>query len=91
MRKIVLAFMLLACVLVSCKETSMPHEHVPDDADCQRVQLCAECGEQLAEAGPHDYPDLPEAEKDGYMFYACRVCGKIDIVNEDGMPVVPVE
>lgn len=91
MKRIVMTCMLLACVLVSCKGNQVAHEHVPDDADCQHVQLCAECGVQLAEQGPHDYPDLPETEKDGYMFYVCRVCGKIRIVNVDGLPVVPVE
>lgn len=91
MKKIVLTCMLLACVLVSCQRNQVAHEHVPDDADCQQVQLCAECGEQLAEQGPHDYPEQPSAKKDGYSFYTCRVCGKIEIVNEDGLPVVPVE
>ena len=78
-------------MLAACKQKEMAHEHVPDGADCQHAQLCAECGEQLAEQGPHDYPDQPEAEKNGYSFYVCRVCGNIDIVNEDGLPFVPVE
>ena len=51
----------------------------------------SECGEALAEQGPHDYPEQPTAERDGYAFYVCRVCGEIEIVNEDGLPVVPVE
>ena len=83
--------MLLACVLAACKQNEAVHEHVPDGADCQHVQCCAECGEQLAEQGQHDYPQEPNAVKDGYSFYTCRVCGKIEIVNEDGLPVVPVE
>ena len=83
--------MLLACVLVACNDNEQVHEHVPDGADCQHVQYCAECSEQLAEQGPHDYPEQPIAEKDGYLFYTCRVCGRIEIVNEDGLPVVPVE
>ena len=91
MKKIVLTCMLLACVLASCKQNEMAHEHVPDGADCQHVQYCAECGEQLAEQGPHDYPDQPQTQEDGYLFYVCRVCGKIEIVNENGRPVVPVK
>ena len=91
MKKIVLTCMLLACVLAACKQNETSHEHVPDGADCQHVQYCAECGEQLAQQGPHDYPEQPNAEKNDYSFYTCRVCGKIEIVNEDGLPVVPVE
>ena len=81
----------MACVLAACKDNEQVHEHVPDGADCQHVQYCAECGEQLAEQGPHDYPDQPNAKKGVYSFYTCRVCGKIEIVNEDGLPVVPLE
>ena len=91
MKKIVLTCVLLVCVLAACKQNEAAHEHVPDGADCQHQQYCAECGEQLAEQGPHDYPDQPTAERNGYLFYVCRVCGEIDIVNEDGLPVVPVE
>ena len=86
-----LTCMLLACVLAACKQNETAHEHKPDGADCQHVQYCAECGEKLAEQGPHDYPEQPTAERDGYTFYVCRVCGEIEIVNEDGLPVVPVE
>ena len=91
MKKIALTCMLLVCMLAACKQNETEHVHVPDDADCQHVQYCAECGEQLAEYGPHDYPEQPDAVKDGYSFYTCRVCGEIEIVNEDGLPVVPVE
>lgn len=91
MKKIALACILLACMLSACKENETAHEHVPDSADCQHAQYCAECGEQLAERGKHDYPELPNAERDGYLFYACRICGEIEIVNENGLPVVPVE
>ena len=91
MKKIALTCVLLACMLGACQENETVHEHVPDSADCQHVQYCAECGEQLAEHGPHDYPEQPEAKRDGYLFYVCRICGKIEIVNEDGLPVVPVE
>lgn len=91
MRPIMLACMLLACMLVSCAGNEAAHEHVPDGADCAHVQYCAECGEQLAERGPHDYPEQPEKEGEGYLFYVCRICGKIKIVNEYGLPVVPVE
>ena len=91
MKKIILACMLSACMLVACNENKTAHDHVPDGADCQHMQYCAECGEQLAEQGLHDYPEQPETEKDGYLFYVCRICGNIKIVNEDGLPVVPVE
>ncbi len=91
MRNTVLLCALMACVLVACRTEAPPHDHVPDGADCQHVQYCAECGEKLAEQGLHDYPEIPETEKDGYLFYVCRVCGNIKIVNEDGLPVVPVE
>lgn len=91
MRKLVLTWMLITCMLVSCTGNEMPHKHVPDGADCQHVQYCMECGEQLAEQGPHDYPEQPEKEGEGYSFFVCRVCGKIKIVNEDGLPVVPIE
>ena len=91
MKKIVLTCMLLACMLAACKENETVHEHVPDDADCQHAQHCTECGELLAEHGEHDYSAKPEAEKNGYSFYTCRICGEIEIVNEDGLPVVPVE
>ena len=91
MKRIVLLCVLMACALAACQTEEQPHEHVPDGADCQHAQYCADCGELLAEKGAHDYPDTPETEKDGYSFYVCRVCGKIKIVNEDGLPVVPVE
>ena len=91
MKKIMLTCMLLACVLAACQDNEQAHEHVPDDADCQHVQYCANCREQLAERGPHDYPEQPNTVKNGYSFYSCRVCGEIEIVNEDGLPVVPVE
>ena len=64
---------------------------MPDGADCQHVQYCAECGEQLAERGEHSYSDQPVDSYDGFSLYSCRICGKIQIVNEDGLPVVPVE
>lgn len=83
--------MLLACVLAACKDNETAHEHVPDGADCQRVQYCAACGEQLAEQGPHDYPEQPNAENDSYLFYVCSVCGEIEIINKGGLPVVPIE
>ena len=83
--------MLLACMLAACENNERVHEHVPDDADCQHAQYCAECGEQLAEQGPHAYPEQPDTAINGYLFYACRVCGKTKIVNENGLPVVPVE
>ena len=91
MKKLILACVLLTCMLVACNEQETAHEHVPDGADCQRAQYCAECGEQLAEQGPHEYPEIPEMQEDGYLFYVCRVCENIKIVNEDGLPVVPVE
>lgn len=91
MRKIIIICVLLACALAACKKSEPMHEHTPNDADCQHVQYCVDCGEQLAEQGPHDYPQSPVAEKNGYLFYTCRACGKIEIVNEDGLPVVPVE
>ena len=78
-------------MLASCQANEQTHEHVPDGADCQHAQYCAECGEQLAEQGPHAYSDQPQAEQDGYEFYVCQVCGEIEIVNKDGIPVVPVE
>ena len=71
-------------------QTTAEHEHVPDGADCSCAQYCSECGEQLAEQGPHDYPDQPNAQEDGYSYYVCRVCGYIKIINQDGLPVVPV-
>ena len=75
-------------------ETTEPettvHEHVPNGADCQNAVICQDCGEQLAEQGEHVYPDEPDAEQDGFLYYVCKVCGKIKIVNNDGAPVVPV-
>lgn len=79
----------LLCVLASCREK--PHEHTPDEADCQHAQYCADCGEQLAEQGPHDYSKQPQAEYEDYVFYICRVCGETEIVHKDGNLVVPVE
>ena len=66
------------------------HRHVPNGADCQSALLCADCGQALAEQGEHVYPDEPDAEQDGFLYYVCKVCGKIKIVNNDGAPVVPV-
>ena len=90
-KKLVIICIISLSMLASCSVKEQPHEHTPDDADCQHVQYCIECGEQLAEQGSHDYSEQPDAEKNGYLFYTCRVCGKIEIVNEDGLPVVPVE
>ena len=91
MKKIVLIFVLFVFILAGCNAKEEVHEHVPDDADCQQVQLCVECGEQIAEQGAHDYPDQPDQSYDGYSLYACRICQKIKIVNENGAPVVPVK
>lgn len=91
MKRIVWISMLMICMLVSCKKNEVPHEHIADDADCQHAQYCTKCGELLAERGAHDYSQSPEAEKNGYLFYICRICGQIEIVNEDGAPVVPIE
>ncbi len=90
-KKLALIYVLFACVLVSCKTNDQPHEHTPDDADCQHVQYCSDCGEQLAAQGPHDYSEHPQAEYEDYVFFICRVCGETEIVNKDGNLVVPVE
>ena len=90
---------LLLCVVCLCachpkvnqEQESTQHVHIPDNADCQHVQYCKDCGEQLAEQGQHVYPEMPDAEQDGFAYYECRVCGNINIINQDGMPVVPVE
>ena len=87
MKKILPIFVLGMFLMVACGT----HEHVPDDADCQHIQYCAKCGEQLAEKGAHDYSEQPDESYDGFSFFACRVCGEIKIVNEDGLPVVPLE
>ena len=91
MKKTVLTCMLTMLVLVACHAQQEAHEHVPDGADCQHAQYCTECGELLAEYGPHDYSEQPQAEKEEYSFFVCRVCGDIKIVNQDGNLVVPVE
>lgn len=83
-------------LLCSCAPTAdgeqeaLQHQHVPDGADCQQVQYCADCGEKLADQGPHAYPMQPDVEQDGYSYYICRVCRHIKIINQDGLPVVPV-
>ena len=89
MKKLAVLCVLSVFVLAACQEQL--HEHVPDEADCQNAICCIECGEQLAEYGTHDYPEQPNAVKGEYSFYQCCVCGKIEIVNEDGLPVVPVD
>ena len=91
MKKIALTALVMLGVLASCQARDVAHTHVPDDADCEHAQYCVECGEMLAEQGPHDYPEQPQTEGEGYLFYECRVCGKIKIVHEDGLPVVPIE
>lgn len=91
MRNVVLLCVLSACLLTACQDSQTEHVHIPDGADCQHVQYCVECGEQLAEQGTHTYAENPDAEKDGYLFYSCKVCKEIKIINEDGAPVVPVE
>ena len=86
-KRIVLMLVLCTVVFSACRS----HEHIPDQADCQHEQRCAECGELLADWGEHDYAEQPDEASEGYLFYACRVCGEIKIVNEDGLPVVPIE
>lgn len=96
MKRICLLCLLAVLCLAACsrentaEQSTTEHVHVPDGADCQSALMCADCGEVLAERGEHDYPDEPNAEQDGFLYYVCRVCGKIKIVNEDGAPVVPV-
>ena len=85
--KLVLVFALCLGAFSACQA----HEHIPDHADCQHEQRCTECGELLADQGKHDYAEQPDEAYEGYLFYACRVCGEIKIVNEDGLPVVPIE
>ena len=92
------SIVLLLCVACLCAcqsevdrdQETLQHVHVPDGADCQHVQYCADCGELLAERGEHVYPDTPDAQQDGFSYYECRVCGHVNIINQDGMPVVPV-
>lgn len=91
MKRVVLIYVLFVCMFAACNTQEEPHKHIPDDANCQSVQYCADCGEQLAERGMHDYSNEPEETYDGFSFYPCRICGKIKIVNENGAPVVPVE
>lgn len=98
MKKRLLICMLALCVslLVSCQQEQQPeqkteHVHVPDGANCQEQQHCADCGELLAEHGEHVYPAQPNSEQDGFAYYVCTVCGHIKIVNLSGAPVVPVE
>ncbi len=97
MKRLCVIFLTCVCILCSCSSASekeqetTQHEHVPDGANCQAVQYCADCGEQLAEQGEHDYPDEPDDQVDRYLFYACRICGQVKIINQDGLPVVPVE
>lgn len=94
-----ISIVLLLCVLCLCacqpeiagEQETTQHEHVPDGADCQHVSYCKDCGEQLAEQGDHDYPDTPDAQQDGYAYYECRICGHLNIINQDGMPVVPIK
>jgi hypothetical protein len=97
MRQLSIAFLLCVVCLSACRaeadnaQDSTQHEHVPDHADCQHAQYCKDCGEQLAEHGEHVYPDVPDAEQDGYAYYECRVCGYLNIINQEGMPVVPAK
>ena len=96
-RQLCLICVLCICILCACtskgekEQASAEHQHVPDNANCQSAQCCVICGEQLAEQGEHDYPSTPYEQIDGYSFYTCRICGQSKIINEDGLPVVPVE
>ncbi len=97
MKRICLLCLLAALCFAACSHENTPpeqstteHVHVPNGANCQESQYCADCGELLADQGEHVYPEEPNAEQDGFLYYVCRVCGKIKIVNEDGAPVVPV-
>ena len=97
MRKLSVMLLLCVCLLCACQPTAenaqdaTQHVHVPDSADCQHAQYCKDCGEQLAERGEHAFPDTPDAQQDGYAYYECRVCGHLNIINQGGMPVVPIE
>lgn len=89
---------LCLCMLTACgtdgegaEQTTTQHVHVPDGANCQEVQYCADCGEQIAEQGAHQYPEEPDAVQDGFAYYTCKLCGNVKVVNSNGMPVVPVE
>lgn len=75
---------------VTTEQATTEHVHVPNGADCQNALLCVDCGEVLADQGEHVYPEEANAEQDGFLYYVCKVCGKIKIVNQDGLPVVPV-
>ena len=66
------------------------HEHVPDGADCMSAQYCSDCGELLDERGSHDYSETPDQQEGGYSYFVCRLCGHIKIINQDGLPVIPV-
>ena len=102
MKRICMLCLLVALCLAACsqqntepvQDTTEPgttvHEHVPNGADCQSALLCSDCGEVLAEQGEHVYADEPDAEQGGFSYYICKVCGKIQIVNQNGAPVVPV-
>lgn len=89
---------LCLCMLVACgsdgkegEDASTEHVHVPDGANCQEAQHCADCGELLAEHGPHAYPEKPTTEQEGFAYYVCPDCGMIKVVNTGGLPVVPVD
>lgn len=71
-------------------EQTAAHVHVPDGANCKQAQYCTDCGERIAEQGAHDYPEEPDSVSDGFAYYICKTCGKINIVSQDGTPVVPI-
>ena len=96
-KKFFLIIVFCLCCLCACSPkggvdpVSTEHQHVPDNADCLHEQFCVTCGEQLAEQGAHAYPDVPVEQADTYSVYLCRICGQTKIINQDGLPVVPVE
>ena len=100
MKKLCVFCLLCMCYLCACsavseietkEQDSTRHEHIPDNADCQHVQNCIDCGEQLAEWGEHKYSDTPDEQVDSFSIYTCYICGYTKIINQDGLPVVPVE
>ena len=98
--KCLLACLLLLIGMTACKEREASCEHqvreIAHSYTCTEAGTvtyrCDLCAEEWTEDAPAacEFPTEPSTVQGSFEYYICVHCGTVKVVNEDGLPVVPV-